>query len=83
MPEEITREDVCGPTTSRMVEAWIVALVPRITDRASLVDAMCHVMRRSQGSSECEFCDGGKCDKPEAHAAADLAMAYAASREGG
>lgn len=82
MAETVTRDDACGPTASAMVETWIGVLVPKITDRASLVDAMCHVMRRSQGASECEFCDGGSCDRPEAHAAADLAMAYAASRRG-
>lgn len=69
------RKEVYGPIALGMVDAWVATLVPRITDRQSVVRSMCHIMRRSRRSSECNLCDDGFCCDPAAHAAADLAIA--------
>jgi hypothetical protein len=71
-----TLESVCGESRAAIVRTWITALVPKIEGRSDMVLAMCHMMRRSHGASACHLCYDNECSNTEAHAAADLALAY-------
>ena len=76
----ITLAQALGTENAAAVRHEVDARVSLIDNYADMTLAMCRVMRLSRSEQPCLACQQG-CVNPAAHAAAELALAFAADGE--